>query len=80
MFVFVSVALAKRLSELRAKCASQATALSDGYHVIDIPQITGLAAASSYASVLLFALYIKSAEAVDSERRLPGVRSRFSVR
>jgi hypothetical protein len=38
--------------------------LSDGYHVIDIPQITGLAAASSYASVLLFALYINSAEAV----------------
>jgi 4-hydroxybenzoate polyprenyltransferase len=64
MFVFLSLALAKRLSELRTKCASQATAVSDGYHVIDIPQITGLAAASSYASVLVFALYINSAEAV----------------
>jgi 4-hydroxybenzoate polyprenyltransferase len=64
MFVFLSLALAKRLGELRVKSASQDTNLPGrGYHVVDIPQITALAAASSYASVLVFALYINSAEA-----------------
>jgi 4-hydroxybenzoate polyprenyltransferase len=65
MFVFLSLALAKRLSELRVKWHTPDTALPGrGYHVVDIPQMTGLAAASSYASVVVFALYVNSAEAV----------------
>jgi hypothetical protein len=65
MFVFLALALTKRLSELRVKSATQDTALPGrGYHVVDIPQITGLAAASSYASVVVFALYINSPEAL----------------
>ncbi|MBZ5593278.1 MAG: UbiA family prenyltransferase [Acidobacteriia bacterium] len=65
MFVFLSLAMTKRLSELRLKSAAQDTDLlpGRGYQVVDIPQITGLAAASSYASVLVFALYINSPEA-----------------
>jgi 4-hydroxybenzoate polyprenyltransferase len=65
MFVFLALALTKRLSELRVKSATQDASLSGrGYHVVDIPQITGLAAASSYASVVVFALYINSPEAM----------------
>jgi 4-hydroxybenzoate polyprenyltransferase len=65
MFVFLALALTKRLSELRVKSATQDTSLPGrGYHVVDIPQITGLAAASSYASVVVFALYINSPEAM----------------
>ena len=66
MFVFLALALTKRLSELRVKAAEQDSDLlpGRGYQVVDIPQITGLAAASSYASVLVFTLYINSAEAI----------------
>jgi len=65
MFVFLALALTKRLSELRLKSASPDAGLPGrGYHVVDIPQITGLAAASSYASVVVFALYINSPEAM----------------
>jgi 4-hydroxybenzoate polyprenyltransferase len=66
MFVFLSLAMTKRLSELRVKSATQDSDMLPGrsYQVVDIPQITGLAAASSYASVVVFALYINSAEAI----------------
>ncbi|HVP47276.1 MAG TPA: UbiA family prenyltransferase [Bryobacteraceae bacterium] len=66
MFVFLSLAMTKRLSELRVKSATQDTDMlpGRGYQVVDIPQVTGLAAASSYASVVVFALYINSAEAI----------------
>jgi 4-hydroxybenzoate polyprenyltransferase len=68
MFLFLSLALTKRLSELRLKAATQDTEVTQvpgrGYAVIDIPQIAGLAAASSYVSVLVLALYINSSEAV----------------
>jgi 4-hydroxybenzoate polyprenyltransferase len=63
MFVFLSLALTKRLSELRLKWnARHAELPGRGYGVIDIPQIAGLAAASSYVSVLVLALYINSPE------------------
>jgi len=65
MFLFLSLALTKRLSELRLKASSQEADLPGrGYSVIDLPQIAGLAAASSYVSVLVLALYINSPEAV----------------
>ena len=66
MFVFLSLAMTKRLSELRLKAAAQDTDMvpGRGYQVVDIPQVTGLAAASSYASVVVFALYINSPEAI----------------
>jgi 4-hydroxybenzoate polyprenyltransferase len=65
MFVFLALALSKRLSELRLNLASREPDVPGrGYTVIDLPQIAGLGAASSYMSVLVLALYINSPEAV----------------
>lgn len=65
LFVFVSLALMKRCSELHAlrKAASE-RAHGRGYVAGDYEQLASLGSASGYISVLILALYINSTEVV----------------
>lgn len=61
MFMFLSLAMAKRHAELRA---AQARGENDktpgrGYYPEDLPMVAALGAASGYLSVLVLALYIQ---------------------
>lgn len=60
MFIFLSLALVKRFSELRLARANGCTGLSRGrgYHPEDLEMIASLGAAAGYMSVLVLALYI----------------------
>ncbi|MEP7042437.1 MAG: UbiA family prenyltransferase [Dokdonella sp.] len=61
MFLFLSLAMIKRYTELRALLADgQSHASGRGYAVDDLPLVQSLGAASGYLSVLVFALYINS--------------------
>jgi 4-hydroxybenzoate polyprenyltransferase/phosphoserine phosphatase len=61
MFVFLSLALVKRYSELTAlRDTKQATAMGRGYRLSDLPTLLSLGAASGYTAVLVLALYINS--------------------
>jgi hypothetical protein len=61
MFLFLSLAMVKRYTELRALLADgQSRASGRGYVVGDLPLVQSLGAASGYLSVLVFALYINS--------------------
>lgn len=61
MFIFLSLAMVKRYTELlAAKKADVISAAGRGYDVDDIPLIQSLGAASGYLSVLVLALYIDS--------------------
>lgn len=61
MFIFTSLAMAKRYAELKAlESESGAWARGRGYHVSDLPIIAQLGSASGYISVLVLALYIDS--------------------
>ena len=61
MFIFTSLAMAKRYAELKSlEGESGAWASGRGYHVSDISLIAQLGTASGYISVLVFALYIDS--------------------
>jgi 4-hydroxybenzoate polyprenyltransferase len=63
IFLFVSLALLKRITELRVVLAQNASAIANrGYVVQDASQISAFGAASSYLAVLVFALYINSPE------------------
>ena len=63
MFLFLSLALVKRFSELRAlRFAEQETARGRGYFASDLEQIASLGSASAYIAVLVLALYVNSAE------------------
>ncbi len=63
MFLFLSLALLKRFSELRAlRFAEQDTARGRGYFASDLELIASLGSASAYIAVLVLALYINSAE------------------
>lgn len=58
-FLFLSLALVKRVSELGALKTS--TSMSRrSYQVVDLPQLANLGGAAGYMSVLVFALYINS--------------------
>lgn len=65
MFLFFSLAMLKRATELAAIGANGA-ARSAGrdYHVRDLPMVQALGAASGYIAVLVFALYINSPESL----------------
>lgn len=66
MFIFTSLAMAKRYAELKAlELDSGAWASGRGYHVSDISIIAQLGAASGYISVLVLALYIDSRDVED---------------
>ncbi|MEE7546094.1 UbiA family prenyltransferase [Xanthomonas sp. Kuri4-1] len=69
MFVFLSLAMLKRYTELAAILASgKQQALGRGYAVADLPLIQSLGAAAGYIGVLVFALYINSPESLELYR------------
>lgn len=71
MFIFLSLAMIKRFSELKALCGEESRVERRGYTKEDIPSIMALGAASGYLSVLVLALYIHSPEVMAQYRR-PG--------
>jgi 4-hydroxybenzoate polyprenyltransferase len=65
MFIFLSLALLKRHTELSAMLAAGRTdAAGRGYAVEDLPLLQSLGASSGYMAVLVLALYINSAESI----------------
>lgn len=63
VFVFLSLALVKRYTELMlVKDSSTKKALGRGYHADDIEMLSSLGGSSGYISVLVLALYINSDE------------------
>jgi 4-hydroxybenzoate polyprenyltransferase len=63
LFLFLSLAIVKRCSELVArKAAGEVEALGRGYRVEDLNVLLGLGAASGYGSALVVSLYISSPE------------------
>jgi 4-hydroxybenzoate polyprenyltransferase len=65
MFIFLSLALVKRYSELAGlKDADQVTTMGRGYRQGDLPTLISLGTASGYTAVLVLALYINSSVVV----------------
>ena len=65
MFLFLSLALVKRYSELFAlKGGSVAEVKGRGYWENDIDQLANLGAASGYIAILVLTLYINSQEVI----------------
>jgi 4-hydroxybenzoate polyprenyltransferase/phosphoserine phosphatase len=61
MFLFMSLAFAKRYAELLVMLAAErATAAGRGYHVDDLPLVQSLGVSSGYLAVLVLALYFDS--------------------
>ena len=70
MFLFLSLALVKRYSELKVTLAqSQQVAVGRGYWVADLPVLMALGVSAGMASVLVLALYINDPE---TRRLYPG--------
>lgn len=66
MFIFLSLAMLKRYTELLdALSSGKAKASGRGYNVDDLPLIQSMGAASGYMSVLVLALYINSPESLE---------------
>lgn len=66
MFLFLSLAMLKRYTELATMLASgQGKASGRGYTVDDLPLIQSLGASGGYCAVLVFALYINSPESLE---------------
>lgn len=65
MFIFLSLALLKRYTELAIMLAEgRSDAAGRGYAVEDLPLLQSLGAASGYLAVLVLALYINSPESI----------------
>lgn len=65
MFIFLSLALLKRYTELHAMLASGKTKASGrGYAVEDLPLLQSLGGAAGYIAVMVMALYIDSPQSV----------------
>jgi hypothetical protein len=63
MFMFLSLALIKRISELRSRTSGEGlTASGRGYHLGDLDQLSSLCAASGLVSALIVILYVRSPE------------------
>lgn len=63
MFLFLSLALVKRLSEVRRlRASNQEVAHGRGYFASDLEQLGQLGTSSGYLAVLVLALYISSEE------------------
>jgi 4-hydroxybenzoate polyprenyltransferase len=61
IFIFVSLALVKRCTELEAKLKTSAgDPPGRGYRLADLPMLKILAAATGIASILIFTLYLNS--------------------
>jgi 4-hydroxybenzoate polyprenyltransferase len=74
IFIFLSLALVKRVSELLnlVHLPGEKSAKGRGYQVIDIPILKGMGSSSGFLAVLVYALYIHSDEVMRlySEPRL----------
>jgi len=69
IFIFLSLALLKRYTELVQMLEDGKTSTAGrGYHASDAPMVSSLGAASGYISVLVMALYIHSPEVADMYR------------
>jgi len=62
IFLFMSLALAKRIAELRLLHLQDTSGSGRGYRKEDLPLLGSLASASGYLSVLVLALYLQSPE------------------
>ena len=63
VFIFLSLALVKRYTELvLMKAKGSQKALGRGYHADDAPIVAAFGCASGYIAVLVMALYVNSAE------------------
>jgi 4-hydroxybenzoate polyprenyltransferase len=61
LFIFLSLGLAKRYTDLRAQRDSGKTEVAGrGYHPSDLEYVSSLGVASGYISTLVFSLYISS--------------------
>ncbi len=60
MFLFTSLAFAKRFVELHALSTDEQVK-NRGYSRVDIPMVTGMGTASGYVAALVFMLYVESA-------------------
>lgn len=70
MFLFLSLAMVKRYTELRMLLADgRRHASGRGYDVDDLPLVRSFGAASGYLAVLVFALYINSSASEALYRR-----------
>jgi 4-hydroxybenzoate polyprenyltransferase len=59
LFLFLSLAMVKRFSELQnLRASGQVPNNGRGYHLVDIESLRSFGTASGYASVVIFALYI----------------------
>ncbi len=59
MFLFTSLAFAKRFVELHAQAGDEQVK-NRGYSRVDLPMITGMGTASGYVAALVFMLYVDS--------------------
>jgi 4-hydroxybenzoate polyprenyltransferase len=65
VFLFLSLAMVKRFSELQNNRAKgHAPSIARGYLTSDIEQLRSFGAASAYAAVVVFSLYINSHEVI----------------
>ena len=63
MFAFFSLAIVKRQGELQRLCESGDTAVEGrGWRIEDLPVLTAFGVAAGLASVIVFALYVRSPE------------------
>ena len=66
MFIFLSLALVKRYTELLLlKDSERMKTAGRGYHAEDAGMLSGLGAASGYIAVLVFALYVNSPDVLE---------------
>lgn len=64
MFIFLSLALLKRYTELNLMASDDGKVLGRGYHHSDAPMVASLGAASAYIAVLVMALYVDSEDVI----------------
>jgi 4-hydroxybenzoate polyprenyltransferase len=63
VFMFLALALIKRISELRSRTSEDGlTASGRGYEIADVEQLTALCAANGCVSALIVILYVRSPE------------------
>lgn len=76
LFLFMSLALIKRYTELRARFdAGRPAPLGRGYLLDDMPLLIALAGAAGYAAVVVLALYVNSETVTVLYRRPEGLWS-----
>lgn len=67
MFIFFSLAVAKRVSELtNLKVSEREASTNRGYYIQDIPILSGVGVSTGFISVLVIALFIHSEEVAEN--------------